>query len=69
MGTLGVVILFAAIALLDIRSLWKDHNKKVILLYASLLGLAFILSELHILGFKLIGLNQLVGAFAKLMGL
>jgi hypothetical protein len=69
MGTLGVLILFAGIALLDIRSLRKDQNKKAILLYTSILGLAFTLSELHILGFKLIGLNQLVGTFAKLMGI
>nr|WP_263327159.1 hypothetical protein [Neobacillus sp. Marseille-Q6967] len=60
MGTVGLIILFVAVALIDIRQVWRNKEKKEILLYFSILILAFGLSELHILGFRLIGLNHIV---------
>jgi hypothetical protein len=65
MGTLGVVILFLGIALLDIRNVWKNKDKKEKILYIFILSFAFVLTELHVLGFKLIGLNHIVDGFMK----
>lgn len=65
MGTLGVVILFLGIALLDIRNVWKNKDKKEKVLYIFILSFAFVLTELHVLGFKLIGLNHIVDGFMK----
>lgn len=65
MGTLGVVILFLGVAMLDIRNVWNNKDKKEKILYIFILSFAFVLTELHVLGFKLIGLNHIVDGFMK----
>jgi len=69
MGTVGLILLFVAIVLLDIRKVWRNKEKKELLVYFSILIIAFSLSELHILGFKVMGLNQLVDKIIRLFGI
>lgn len=65
--TFILILLFVSISFFDYRHMIKaKKNKKVIILYTAILGIAFILSELHILEIKVVGLNQIVTAIFNL---
>jgi len=60
MDTFLILLLFVAISFLDYRRIIKKKDKKNLIIYSLILGFAFIITELHILGFRVIGLNQIV---------
>jgi len=60
MDTFLILLLFVAISFLDYRRMIKKKDKKNLIIYSLILGFAFIITELHILGFRVIGLNQIV---------
>jgi hypothetical protein len=60
MSTFLLILLFIIISFQDIRLLLKEKKRKKLIIYTSILGSAFLLSELHILGVKVIGLNQVI---------
>jgi uncharacterized membrane protein YsdA (DUF1294 family) len=49
MKTAALVIVFGLIGSLDMPALFKHKRKKELTVYVGILGLAFVLSELHIL--------------------
>lgn len=65
MNSFLLILLFIAISFLDYREMLKAKKVKIIVIYSGILGIAFILSELHILEKKVIGLNQII---AYIMG-
>ena len=60
MDTFLILLLFVAISFLDYRRMIKKKDNKNLIIYSLILGFAFIITELHILGFRVIGLNQIV---------
>ncbi len=60
MDTFLILLLFVAISFLDYRRMIKKKDKKNLVIYSAILGFAFVLTELHILGYRVIGLNQIV---------
>ncbi|MEQ2525466.1 hypothetical protein WMO40_02030 [Bacillaceae bacterium CLA-AA-H227] len=66
MNTFLLILLFIAISFLDYRKLMQEKKVKVIVIYTGILGIAFILSELHLLEKKLIGLNQIVAYIMRI---
>ncbi|WP_121662071.1 hypothetical protein [Metabacillus litoralis] len=60
MNTFLLILLFIIISFHDLRLLLKEKKRKKLIIYTSILGTAFLLSELHILGVKVIGLNQVI---------
>lgn len=60
MNTFLLILLFIAISIIDFRYMLKTKKVKLIVVYSGILVVAFILSELHLLDKKLIGLNQIV---------
>jgi hypothetical protein len=60
MMTLGLILLFVLISLLDLPRLLKQKQKKELYLYSVLLGSAFVLSELHILRIDLWSPNRMI---------
>ncbi|WP_170972262.1 hypothetical protein [Bacillus yapensis] len=58
--------MFIAISFLDYKDMLKTKKVKVIVIYTGILGIAFILSELHLLEKKLIGLNQIVAYIMRI---
>jgi hypothetical protein len=49
MKTTALILVFALIASLHIPDLLKRKRKKELIVYGGILGLAFVLSELHVL--------------------
>ncbi|WP_251554057.1 hypothetical protein [Neobacillus muris] len=68
MTTFGLILIFAALLVLDFPKVWKRKGMAAKIVYSSILGLAFVLSELNILGFKVIGLNQILIKIIRLIG-
>ncbi|RTR27132.1 hypothetical protein EKG37_19815 [Robertmurraya yapensis] len=66
MSTFLLILLFIAISFLDYKDMLKTKKVKVIVIYTGILGIAFILSELHLLEKKLIGLNQIVAYIMRI---
>lgn len=66
MNTFLLILLFIAISFLDYKDMLKTKKVKVIVIYTGILGIAFILSELHLLEKKLIGLNQIVAYIMRI---
>jgi hypothetical protein len=60
MKTFLLILLFVSISFRDYKYLIKERKKRAFMIYSLILGTAFLLSELHILGIKVKGLNQLV---------
>lgn len=60
MMTVLLILLFVSISFYDYLYMVKAKKKKVIILYSAILGVAFIMSELHILDIKVVGLNQII---------
>ncbi|MEK9199526.1 hypothetical protein SFC08_14900 [Lysinibacillus halotolerans] len=60
MNTFLLILLFAAISFLDYRHLMRTKDKKGFIVYTSILALAFVITQLHLLGFKVPGLNKFV---------
>jgi|GEM_PF-3214212 len=60
MNTVLLILLFISISFLDYRHMIKKKMVKALVVYTSFLSLAFIISELHILGAEVIGLNHIV---------
>lgn len=66
MNTFLLIILFIAISFLDYRHMIKNKDKKAFAIYTTILVFAFIITELHILGYKIVGLNQIVSYIINL---
>jgi hypothetical protein len=60
MNTFLLILLFVLISYRDYQYLIKERKRRGFIIYSIILGTAFLLSELHILGIKVKGLNQLV---------
>ncbi|MFS0671570.1 hypothetical protein AB1K81_00065 [Ornithinibacillus sp. 179-J 7C1 HS] len=60
MNTFLLILLFISISFMDYRYMKKKKNKKLMVIYTVILVFAFVLTELHMLGVRLIGLNQVV---------
>lgn len=60
MQTFLLILLFVAISFLDYRHLIKTKDKKAIVVYTTILVFAFTITQLHMLGFKVPGLNHFV---------
>jgi len=66
MMTFLLILLFVSISFFDyvyMLKAKKKRNKKEIFIYTAILGVAFVISELHILEIKVVGLNQIVTYF------
>lgn len=60
MNTIYLILFFAAISYLDYRYMIRNKKKQAMVIYTIILGIAFTLSEIHVLGVRVMGLNQLV---------
>ncbi len=69
MAACVLILIFLGMLLLDFRKVWKRKGLAAKISYTAILCFAFALSELHVLGFKLIGLNQIIIRLMKLIGL
>ncbi|MFP3918704.1 hypothetical protein U5N28_12910 [Lysinibacillus telephonicus] len=66
MNTFLLIILFVAISFFDYRHMVKTKDKKALAIYTTILVFAFVITQLHILGIKIIGLNQIVSFIINL---
>ncbi|WP_102346167.1 hypothetical protein [Bacillus sp. Marseille-P3661] len=66
MDTFLLFILFISISFMDYRRMMKARKVKALVIYTCFLSFAFIMSELHILEVKVIGLNQIVSSVVEL---
>lgn len=67
MRTVGIILLFSAIALFDLPKLIRERKKKEIAVYSFILGGAFLLTLLHILDFELWSPNRLITEVIRLI--
>lgn len=67
--TIGLMLAFTALIVFDFKKVWKKKGLSDKVVYLLILGLAFGLSELHIMGFHIIGLNQILDSIMKFVGL
>lgn len=67
MNTFLLFLLFTAISFFDYKMLIEEKRTKELIIYTTILGLAFVLFELHILGFKVPGLSQMVTTIVRLI--
>jgi hypothetical protein len=59
-ATVILILVFAALSLLDLPKLIKRKNTKELLVYGAILGTAFILSELHALDVDMWSPNRVI---------
>ena len=69
MAALGIMLLFAVMVAFDFKKVWKRKGLAEKWVYTMILGFALGLSELHVMGFHLIGLNQILDTIMKFIGL
>ncbi len=60
MRMVGLIGFFIVIAMFDLPKLIRERKKKELLAYAAVLGLAFLLSVLHILQIELWSINRII---------
>ncbi|MFD2777053.1 hypothetical protein ACFSTA_06740 [Ornithinibacillus salinisoli] len=60
MQTFLLILLFVSISFLDYRYMIKEKKRKILVIYTIILSVAFVITELHVLGYRLKGLNQFV---------
>ncbi|MDF2959574.1 MAG: hypothetical protein K0S39_1309 [Paenibacillus sp.] len=61
----GIIALFGAIAGLDLPRLIRERNKRGLFVYSLVLGLAFIISELHLYHFKIMSPNRMITGLVR----
>lgn len=64
--TIGLVVCFVLISLLDLPELIRKKWKKELFVYTAMLLTAFLLFELHFMHVKLMGLNHVVASIVHL---
>lgn len=67
MRTLQLILIFAAALAVDAPALFRSRRAKELWVYASILGTAFLLSELHVLRVPVWGLNQIIIGIGRLL--